>query len=140
MSRHVYEGPRWFRLRIRSRGPFLAVIPPALLGLVALASLRLFDGRTSGYIGLVAGVMAAPGLLAVGAPFSDSSLYPVGIALSAMLWLIVGAMAARRTTRNPMAEWTDFWRTFTWLAGGIWLGCASALGVAGLAVGEALVS
>jgi hypothetical protein len=140
MSRHVYEGPRWFRLRIRSRGPFLAVIPPAILGAIAVIALRLFEGKTSGYVGLIAGEMSAPGLLAVGAPFSDSSLYPIGIAISAMLWLIVGAIAARRTTRNPMAGWGDYWRTFFWLAGGIWLGAAAALVVARAAVGEALVA
>jgi hypothetical protein len=139
MSRHVYEGPRWFRLRIRSRGPFLAVIPPAVLGAVALVSLNLFEGKTSGYVGLILGVLAAPVLLAVGAPFSDSSLWSIGIALSAMLWLIVGAVAARRTTRNPMAGWPDFWRTFFWLAGGIWIGAGAALVVARYAVGEALV-
>jgi hypothetical protein len=139
MSRHVYEGPRWFRLRIRSRGPFLAVIPPAVLGAVALVSLNLFEGKTSGYVGLILGVLAAPALLAVGAPFSDSSLWSIGIAVSAMLWLIVGAVAARRTTRNPMAGWPDFWRTFFWLAGGIWIGAGAALVVARYAVGEALV-
>ena len=31
---------------------------------------------------------------------------------SAVLWLIVGAVAARRTTRNPMATWPDYWRTY----------------------------
>ena len=139
MSRHVYEGPRWFRLRIRSRGPFLAVIPPAVLGAVALLSLNLFNGKTSGYVGLILGVLAAPVLLVVGAPFSDSSLWSIGIALSAMLWLIVGAVAARWTTRNPMAGWPDFWRTFFWLPGGIWIGAAAAHVVARYAVGEALV-
>ena len=139
MSRHVYEGPRWFRLRIRSRGPFLAVIPPAILGGLALLSLNLFDGKASGYVGLILGVLAAPILLVVGAPFSDSSLWSIGVALSAMLWLMVGAVAARRTTRNPMAGWPDFWRTFFWLAGGIWIGAAAALVVARYAVGDALV-
>ena len=139
MSRHVYEGPRWFRLRIRSRGPFLAVIPPLALGLIALLALKLFDGSTSGYVGLICGVFAAPILLAVGAPFSDSSLYPIGVALSAMLWLIVGAVAARRSTRNPVADWRDYWRTFGWLAGGIWLGATIALLVAKYSVGQALV-
>jgi hypothetical protein len=140
MSRHVYEGPRWFRLRIRSRGPFLAVLPPLALGLFALLVLRLFDGKLSGYVGLVCGVFAAPLLLAVGAPFSDSSLYPIGVALSAMLWLIVGAIAARRTTRNPMASWGDFWRTYGWLAGGIWLGAGVALLIAKYSVGQALIT
>jgi hypothetical protein len=139
MTRHVYEGPRWFRLRIRSRGPFLAVIPPAVLGGVALLAMELFDGKASGYLGLILGVAAAPVLLAVGAPFSDSSVWSIGIALSAMLWLIVGAVAARRTTRNPMAGWPDFWRTFFWLAGGIWIGAGAALLVARYAIGEALV-
>ncbi len=140
MSRHVYEGPRWFRLRIRSRGPFLAVLPPLALGLFSLLVLRLFDGKLSGYVGLVCGVFAAPLLLAVGAPFSDSSLYPIGVALSAMLWLVVGAIAARRTTRNPMASWGDFWRTYGWLAGGIWLGAGAALLIAKYSVGQALIT
>jgi hypothetical protein len=139
MSRHVYEGPRWFRLRIRSRGPFLAIIPPAVLGAAALLVLRFFDGKLSGYLGLFLGVAAAPLLLAVGAPFSDTSVWSIGVALSAMLWLIVGAVAARRTTRNPMAGWPDFWRTYSWLAGGIWIGVVGALLVARYAVGEALV-
>jgi hypothetical protein len=140
MSRHVYEGPRWFRLRIRSRGPFLAVLPPLALGAFSLLVLKLFDGKVSGYVGLVTGVFAAPLLLVVGAPFSDSSLYSIGVALSAMMWLIVGAVAARRTTRNPMASWADFWRTYFWLAGGIWLGASVALLIAKYSVGQALIT
>ncbi len=140
MSRHVYEGPRWFRLRIRSRGPFLAVLPPLALGAISLLSLKLFDGKISGYVGLICGVFAAPALLAVGAPFSDTSLYPIGVALSAMLWLVIGAVAARRTTRNPMADWGDFWRTYAWLAGGVWLGAAVAMMIAKYSVGQALVT
>ena len=101
--------------------------------------LRLFEGKVSGYLGLFLGVAAAPLLLAVGAPFSDSSVWSIGVALSAMLWLIVGAVAARRTTRNPMAGWPDFWRTYCWLAAGIWIGVVAALLVARYAVGEALV-
>ena len=139
MSRHVYEGPRWFRTRIRSRGPFLAIVPPLLLGAVSLLALNLFDGKLSGRVGLILGVMAAPALPAVGAPFSDPDVYPIGVAISALLWLVVGAIAAHRSTRNPMATWSDFWRTFLWLAGGIWVGAMVALLVARLAVGDALV-
>jgi hypothetical protein len=139
MPSYVYEGPRWFRSRIRSRGPFLAVIPPAVLGAIALLALEYFDGKVSGYVGLICGVFAAPGLLAVGVPFSGEDVYAIGITLSVLLWLIVGAIAARRATRNPMASWKDFWRTFWWLAGGIWLGATAALVVARISVGGALV-
>ncbi len=136
MSRYVYEGPRWFRSRIRSRGPFLAVVPPAVLGLLAIIVLKLFDGKLSGYVGLLLGVFAAPGLLVIGAPFSDRSLYPIGVTISVLLWLVVGAVAAHRTTRNPMASWADFWRNYAWLAAGIWLGALGALLVARVAVGD----
>jgi hypothetical protein len=139
MSRYVFEGPRWYRSRIRTRGPFLALVPPAILGALALLLLGVFDGKTSGYGGLLLGVFAAPGLLAVGAPFSSDSVYPIGVTLSVMLWLIVGAIAAARTTRNPMASWADFWRTYAWLAGGIWLGACAALLIARLVVGDALI-
>jgi hypothetical protein len=140
MPSYVYEGPRWFRSRIRSRGPFLAIVPPAILGAVALLSLEYFEGKLSGYVGLIAGVFAAPGLLAVGVPFSSDEVYPIGITLSVLLWLVVGAIAARKATRNPMASWTDFWRTYWWLAAGIWVGAVAALVVARVSVGGALVA
>ena len=139
MPRYVYEGPRWYRSRIRSRGPFLAVIPPAVLGAAALLCLNLGDSQLSGYAGLVLGVFAAPALLAVGAPFSSTSVYPIGVTLSVLLWLIVGAITAHRTTRDPMATWSDFWRNYAWLAGGIWIGALAALAVARFVVGDALI-
>ena len=85
-------------------------------------------------------MFAAPGLLAVGVPFSGEEVYAIGITLSVLLWLVVGAIAARRATRNPMASWTDFWRTYWWLAGGIWVGAIAALVVARISVGGALVA
>ena len=44
-------------------GPLYGLIPMIGLGTVALVSLWLGDGRTSGLIGLFAGATAAPGLL-----------------------------------------------------------------------------
>ena len=38
-----------------------------------------------------------------------------------------------------MADWHDFWRTYFWLAGGIWLGAFVALLIAKFSVGQALV-
>ena len=139
MPNYVIEGPRWYRTRIRSQGPFLALIAPLVLGAVALVALNLGDNTASGLIGLVLGVFAAPGLLAVGAPFSSTTLYPIGIGVSVVLWLIVGYVAARRATRNPMASWADFWRNYWWLAVGIWIGAAAALVIARYTLGEALI-
>jgi hypothetical protein len=139
MPNYVIEGPRWFRTRIRGQGPFLALAVPAALGAIALIALNLGDSTTTGLVGLVLGVFAAPALLAVGAPFSSTALYPIGIAISVVLWLAVGYFAARRATRNPMASFADFWRNYWWLAVGIWVGCTAALLIARYALGEALV-
>jgi hypothetical protein len=137
--RYVVEGPRWFRNQIRGKGPFLALGPPLVIGAVSLLLLNAFSTRTTGMTGLVLGFFAAPALPALGAPFSDSSRYPVAIAASVVLWLIVGLISARRATRNPMASWSDYWRTFWWLAAGIWMGTLASLFVATVVLGRSLL-
>ncbi len=89
-------------------------------------------------MGLIAGVWAAPALLAAGAPFGNRSMYPLAVAASGLLWLLVGVLAARRATRNPMATWADFWRHYAWMCVGIWVGASAALGVAALAISDSL--
>ncbi len=108
------------------------------MGAIAIVSLRLFDSASSGAIGLIGGVMAAPALLVAGAPFGDRGLYPLAIGASALGWLLLGLVASRRATRNPMATWSDFWRHYAWLCGGVWFGCAVALIVAGLSISDSL--
>ena len=102
-------------------------------------ALRLGEGRTSGLIGLACGVIAAPALLVVGAPFADDARYPLAVAASGVLWMLIGFVAARRATRSPMATWREFWREYTWLATGISLGAIGALIAATLVLGESLV-
>lgn len=133
------EGPRWYRSRIRTWGPLLGLVVPGIVGAIAFAALRLFDTPWSGAVGLIGGVLAAPCLLLVGAPFGDRDLYPFAVAASGVLWLAVGFLASRRATRNPMATWDDFWRHFAWLCGGIWVGSAVALGIAGYVISDPLI-
>jgi hypothetical protein len=109
------------------------------LGLAAIAVLALFDGRASGWTGLILGVCAAPGLLAIGVPFASTSMYPLGIGISLVLWLLVGAIASRIATRNPMATFGDFWRAYRWLAIGVWLGVLAALAGSSLILGRELL-
>ena len=111
----------------------------AVLGAVAWLALRLGDGRSSGLIGLVGGVAAAPGLLVAGAPFADDSRYPLAIAASALLWLVLGLLASRRATRSPMASWRDYWRELTWLTVAVVVGAIAALVASTAILGESLV-
>lgn len=89
-------------------------------------------------MGLIGGVFAAPALLAAGAPFGDRGLYPIAIGASGLLWLLVGFLAARRATRNPMAMWSDYWRHYAWMCAGLWAGAAIALAVAALSISDSL--
>jgi hypothetical protein len=111
---------------------------PAIVGGIAYLSLQLFDTAWSGAVGLIGGVWAAPALLAAGAPFGDREMYPLAIAASALLWILVGLLAARRATRNPMAVWADFWRHYAWMCAGIWVGASAALVVAALSISDSL--
>jgi hypothetical protein len=134
----LVEGPRWYRSRIRTWGPFAGLIVPSIVGAIAFLALRLFDTAWSGAVGLIFGVFAAPALLAAGAPFGDRDLYPMAIAASGLLWLLVGLLASRRATRNPMATWSDYWRHYAWMCGGIWAGASIALAVAARSISDSL--
>ena len=123
---------------MRTWGPLAALIVPAMVGAIAYFSLQLFDTAWSGAVGLIGGVLAAPALLAAGAPFGDRGLYPLAVAASTLLWLLVGFLAARRATRNPMATWSDFWRHYAWMCAGVWVGAALALVVAALSISDSL--
>lgn len=137
--RPLAEGPRWYRARIRGWGPFLALIAPGLVGAGAWLSLRSFDTAWSGAVGLFGALLAAPGLLFVGAPFGDRGLYPAAIAASGVMWLAIGWLAARRATRNPMASWGSFWQHYAWMLLGVWAGVAGALAVAVVKLGDSLL-
>ena len=111
----------------------------AVLGAIAYVAIEFDDSRTSGLIGLLAGGAAAPGLLVAGAPFADNTQFPLAVAASIPLWLILGWVASRRATRQPVASWRDFWRELLWLALAVVVGAGLALVVATAVLGQSLV-
>ena len=137
-SAPLVEGPRWYRSRIRVRGPLAALIVPGILGFIAYASLQLFDTAWSGALGLVGGVLAAPVLLLVGAPFGERGTYPLAVLASIPLWMLVGWIAALRTTRNPLADWREFWKQLVPLMLGVWAGVLAALLIATVIISDTL--
>ena len=102
----------------------------------------LLHGNTSlgrGVLGFLSAICAAPGLLVAGAPLrSGNSTYAAAIVGSALLWLLVGVISAKRATSVPAASWRDFWREYLWLAIGVWLGVVVALVAVDLVFGRAL--
>ncbi len=139
-SAPVRQGPRAYRRQIRSMGVLAGLLPPAVLG--ALSMLLLRDNQTTvrGVLGFVTAVLAAPGLLVAGVPMAGSTgLYLAAAAASALMWLLVGAVASARATRRPVATWGDFWKEYLWLAGGVWLGVFGSLVAANLILGGAFL-
>lgn len=110
-----------------------------ILGAISMIALRAGDGRSSGLIGLVAGVSAAPGLLVAGAPLSDNTLYPLAVLASVPLWALLGLLASRRATKRSLASWRDYTRELTWLAIAVVMGAIGALVAATTILGESLI-
>ena len=132
-------GPLAYRSKLRGSGPIVALVPPAVLGAMSLALLHGHKSLTGGVAGFLTAVLAAPGLLVVGAPLrADHGLYVAAVVGSAVLWMLVGAISARRATRLPAASWRDYWREYLWLAVGVWLGVGVALLAVNLIFGSAL--
>ncbi len=95
---------------------------------MAFLLLRNNAATIRGVTGFAATVLAAPALLAEGVPLTTApGRFAIGVAVSIALWLAVGFVAARRSTRSPVATWRDFWREWVWLAAGLWLGVALGL-------------
>ena len=135
----VPMGPRAYRSKLRGSGPFVALIPPGVLGAISLLLLRGHTSLVRGVGGFLTAVMAAPGLLVAGAPLrSGRKVYLGAVVGSAVLWMIVGAISAKRATRLPAASWRDYWREYVWLAAGVWLGVVAALLAVNLVFGRAL--
>jgi hypothetical protein len=140
VHRAVPDGPRAYRSRIRRRGPLLAVLPAAVLGVAALAMLHGSTTTSRGVGGFLAAVLAAPAMLCFGVPLATGSGPIVsGVLVSALAWLTIGIVAARRATRSPVASWRDYAREWAWLAAGVWLGVFVALGAIRVAVGRLVV-
>lgn len=135
----VARGPRWYRRRIRWWGPLLALVVPGVLAVLSWAVREVFAGRARGWVSVMLDVWSAPGLLAVGAPLATSAERPIGIAISVVLWLLVGFTAARVATRNPVATFRDFWRANLWLTGAVFAGAVMAIAIVAGVLGRQLL-
>ena len=120
-------------------GPIVALLIPGLVGGIAYAALQYSDASWSGPVGLIGGYAGAPALLAVGAPFGEREVYPIAVAASGVMWILIGLLASRRATTNPMATWSDYWRHYLWMLLGVWAGVAIAVAVATLRIGSGVI-
>lgn len=135
----IRRGPKAYRRQVRQRGPIAGLLLPAMIGLVGLLLLRNNTQTWRGVGGFLLAIVAAPVLLATGAPLTTGNSYALALLASAALWVLLGTIAARMATRTPVATWRDFWREYLWLAGGVWVGIVVALVAANLILGGAFL-
>jgi hypothetical protein len=140
MTDPVFEGPLWYRARIRTFGPFLALVLPVALWLLDIIVRSVLSGRIRGWSTLLLRLSSAPGLLAVGYPFALESERPIGVVLSIPIWLVVGFVASRVATRNPVALFRDYWRAYGWLAAAVVVGAIVAIVLGGVLTNTSLVT
>jgi hypothetical protein len=133
-------GPRAYRSSLRRWGPFVALIPAVVLGLIAVAVWAWYpcDGNACvapGTGALVLAALAAPTGVLVGIPWRSGAMtLALALATSAVVWFLLGVLASRRATRLPVADWRDFLREFAWLALGVWGGVLAGLGATAIAL------
>ena len=136
----VPGGPRAYRAQLRLLGPLAALAPPLAAGVLALVLLHGNGSLARGAAGFASAVLAAPALLAFGAPLaSGAGRYGLAVACSAVAWLLLGALATYRATRSPVATWREFWREYAWMLAGVWIGVLVAALVVDLALGNPML-
>jgi hypothetical protein len=142
----LQDGLRSSRRSVLALGPFLALVPPllALLAAVALWALWPCSGTgcvPSGATGFLLAGLALPTALVLGLPWQGGTVrYLAVVATSALLWMVLGGWAARRAARHVITGWREWWREYRWLLAGVWAGTLVAVVVLVLvAGGQALV-
>jgi hypothetical protein len=136
-------GPVAYARKLRRVGWLMALLVPAvLLGLTALAKVTLTcptgqvcNNRVA--TNWVLPGMALPTAILWGIPLRGGTTRYIGVvASSAALWAILGVWAAGRATRRPIATWRTWFREYSVLLIGVWLGVLAGLFALGAIVGQ----
>ena len=104
---------------------------PAVCGLLALVLLVGSESSWRGVLGFVLAVMALPTMPLVGIPVMGGAVrWLVALATSTIVWLVLGGVAARRSTRRVVTSWPEWRREWRRLVIGVWLGALVGIGLA----------
>ena len=127
----VPDGLRYHRFMVRRNGPLLGLAIPFGCGLLALVLLVGSESTWRGVMGFVFAIMALPTLPLVGIPVMGGAVrWLLAIASSAVVWSVIGFVAARRSTRRVATSWPEWRREWGKLAVGVWAGALLGIGIA----------
>ncbi len=96
----------------------------------------LLGGVMGGVISFVSLVVAFPAMPLFGIPAAGGSTrYTAALVVSAVVWWVLGQVAAARATRKPVAGTREWSFAFVQLAGGVWVGACGGLALGAVLLG-----
>lgn len=111
-------------------GALVSLAVPAAAGIVAVILLRGSDTTWRGVVGFIAATIAVPTMPATGLPVvAGTTRWLLALGSSLGLWLGLGYVAARRSTRKMASSWPEWRQEWFRLAWGAWSG--ALIGMAG---------
>ena len=127
----VPDGVRYHRFMVRRNGPLMGLSIPFACGLLALLLLTGSESTWRGVLGFVLAIMALPTLPLMGIPVMGGAVrWLLAIVSSAVVWALIGFVAARRSTSRVATSWPEWRREWRRLAIGVWFGALLGIGVA----------
>jgi hypothetical protein len=135
-------GPQAYRRSMRRLGPLVGLIPAIVLlgamtaakAVVSCPAAGACNGRA--VTSWVLPALALPTAVLAGLPIETGTTRLAIVAVtSALVWMVIGRIAASRATARPIASWRDFVREFAWLAVAVWIGVLVGIALIGAGIG-----
>ena len=124
------------RRSIRRTGGLLAIGVAALIWLASVTLSWFLPGPLGGAVSFLGVVLACPVMPALGIPASGGSgRMLLAVALSAVLWWLVGQLTAARVARTPVVGYREWLMSFLAIGSALWVGALLGLLLGALALG-----
>ena len=132
----VPGGIKYTRRAIKRLGGVIGVGVALGLWLLGMVFKVLLGGSLGGVASFGLTVLALPVLPIFGVPaVSSASRIMLAVAISAVLWWIVGQIAAGKVANKPVVGWRDWAREFAIVGLGLWCGALGSLLLGALLLG-----
>lgn len=124
------------RRSIRKTGGLLGIGVAASMWIASVVLSWVLPGPISGAVSFLGVVLACPVMPALGVPATGGSgRVLLAIAISGVLWWLVGQLTAARVARNPVVGYREWLLSFLAIGSAIWIGALLGVLLGALALG-----
>lgn len=121
---------------VRSRGGAVGVAVAVSIFVIGRIAGWVLGGGLGAALSFTSMMLSLPVMPVLGMPAAGGSTR-LGLAmlLSAVLWWVLGQLAAGRAGRGPVVGWREWAREFVVFGSGVWAGTVGGLLLAGIILG-----